>query len=231
MSDSIETCPIWGGSFEASGYIDQATRTWVVENSPRAGGGFEIGQIAHNTVSELDELQKAVLTSMLVNQRLLGVSRPWVTPKIVEDAKRMNPLSIPERAIRLLRYFAENSKDIGQQFTMGKGDPVDWGALAWSESEIWPRAFKLAEYLKSKGWIELVDWGDTATIEVMVDGFSRIEEEVTKVDSSQAFVAMWFDCETDVAYESRPIKPAIEEAGYKPVRIDRELPRVPSSLA
>ena len=33
---------------------------------------------------------------------------------------------------------------------------------------------------------------------------------------------MWFDDEMDAAYE-RSIKPAIEEAGYKPVRIDREL--------
>ena len=141
---------------------------------------------------------------------------------MVEDAKHRRPLPIPERALRLLRYFAESSEDIGQQFTMGEGGTVDWGALAWSESENWPRAFKFAQYLQSKGWIELTDWGNTASVEVLVDGYSEVVEQATNADSSQAFVAMWFDDETDVAFECG-IKPAIEEAGYKPVRIDREL--------
>ena len=174
MSQNLEFCPIWGNGFESRGYSLQNIRTWIIEDSPRAGGGFEIGQIAQSTVRELNESQTAMLTTMLINQRLLGEERPRVTPEMVEDAKRMRPLSIPERALRLLRYFAESSEDIGQQFTMGEGGAVDWRALAWSESENWPRAFKFAQYLESKGWIELTDWGDTASVEVLVDGFSEI---------------------------------------------------------
>jgi len=39
--------------------------------------------------------------------------------------------------------------------------------------------------------------------------------------SDQAFVAMWFDAEMDDAWE-QGIKPAIEQAGYRPIRVDKE---------
>ena len=41
----------------------------------------------------------------------------------------------------------------------------------------------------------------------------------TAIDSDRVFVAMWFDKSMD-KYYTDGIKPAIEEAGYKPVRID-----------
>ena len=40
-------------------------------------------------------------------------------------------------------------------------------------------------------------------------------------DSSQAFVAMWFDESLEPAYEKR-IAPAVEASGYSPLRIDRK---------
>jgi hypothetical protein len=41
----------------------------------------------------------------------------------------------------------------------------------------------------------------------------------TNVDSSQAFVAMWFNEVTQAAYE-KGMAPAIREAGYEPLRTD-----------
>ena len=54
---------------------------------------------------------------------------------------------------------------------------------------------------------------------VTVEGYRRIEEQRSNIDSTQAFVAMWFNECMDEAFE-QGIKPAIEEAGYKPLRID-----------
>ena len=57
--------------------------------------------------------------------------------------------------------------------------------------------------------------------EITVLGYQRIAEMVTNPDSAQAFVAMWFGDEMDRVYD-RAVDPAIREAGYQPVRIDRK---------
>ena len=55
-----------------------------------------------------------------------------------------------------------------------------------------------------------------------MDGYNRIAEAESNVDSAQAFVAMWFDPQMDEAYD-KGIKPGIEDAGYKPLVINRKL--------
>jgi hypothetical protein len=57
---------------------------------------------------------------------------------------------------------------------------------------------------------------------VTVGGYNRIAEQATNTDSSQGFVAMWFDGQIETAYE-QGIRLAVEEAGYNPMRIDRKL--------
>ena len=56
---------------------------------------------------------------------------------------------------------------------------------------------------------------------VTVDGFKHIESQAINVDSPQAFVAMWFDGSLTEAYE-KGIKPAVEDTGYTPLRIDQK---------
>ena len=58
-------------------------------------------------------------------------------------------------------------------------------------------------------------------VTVLVDGYSRIGEDATNLDSSQAFVAMWFDPSMDEIYD-KGFCPAIKQAGYKALRIDRK---------
>ncbi len=221
MAESIDTCPVWGDGFQAEGYYDRGNVRHTVTDSPRAGGGY-VMDFFGQSASSLDTLQKARLTTMLIDRRLQGDILPRITGETVEEAKRRSPLSVPERAERLLQYFANQSEDIGAGHYIGLNDASEWGALAWSESTEWFRVLKIAEYLATKDWIKLSDRGDSAEIEVLVDGFDRIAERTTNVDSSQAFVAMWFDEETDAAFEDA-IRPAILNAGFKPVRIDREL--------
>ncbi len=57
---------------------------------------------------------------------------------------------------------------------------------------------------------------------VSSEGYARIDELKTKYrDSSQAFVAMWFDESMNEAYENG-IASGVQDAGYEPVRIDRK---------
>ena len=103
-------------------------------------------------------------------------------------------------------------------------------AYAWSESTDWEEIKYYFSYMIKKGWLESSHpsvnpgpdkVGDESQIPVTVtiDGYSRIEGQITKTDSAQVFVAMWFDDEMKKVYEEG-IKPAIEDAGYKSVRID-----------
>ena len=219
MSDGIDTCPIWGQSYVASGYFLPATRTWVVEDSPRAGGGYEIGQIACSSVWELDDPQRARLTTMLIDQRALGVSRPIVSLEMVEDARRRRPLPIYQRAERLLRYFVELSNYAGHHIGIGDGDPVELGAIAWSESQAGSDIDYFNRYLEQNGWVQLR--GGDNIITVLIDGYNRVADKRANVDASQAFVAMCFSDETKGLYK-QGIQPAIEDAGYVSMRIDEK---------
>ncbi|PLX40675.1 MAG: hypothetical protein C0605_06140 [Hyphomicrobiales bacterium] len=52
-------------------------------------------------------------------------------------------------------------------------------------------------------------------------GYKRLAElDGANSDSSQGFVAMWFDSSMAEVYE-KGIEPAIRDSGYKPIRIDK----------
>ncbi|MCY4552038.1 MAG: hypothetical protein OXC79_00065 [Candidatus Poribacteria bacterium] len=79
------------------------------------------------------------------------------------------------------------------------------------------------DYLLKRGWIEQTAPGDVQTaLRLTIDGYIHLAElEKMATDSSQAFVAMWFDDSMAPVWENG-IKPAIENAGYTPKRIDKE---------
>ena len=78
------------------------------------------------------------------------------------------------------------------------------------------------DYLGKRGWIEKVKEGPLPTFRLTIAGYVHLAElERTATDSSQAFVAMWFDDSTTAAWEDG-IKPAIENTGYTPMRIDQK---------
>ncbi len=229
MSTQTNTCPIWGhGEVRANpqGYLT------YVEDAHRAGGQYVIDREALYRLEsdpsvKRDPTQvKARLTTMLVNEREQGETWPRVTPERIEEAKQAAPLPVPERAERLLRYLAKCSAgEIGDDIPVLDVRTPDYdGALAWSESTGRREVVFLIDYLSKKGWVEIVEYQSRDAIErvtVTVDGYARIESLKTNPDSAQAFVAMWFDDEMKDVYE-KGIKPAIVQAGYKPMRIDRK---------
>ena len=78
----------------------------------------------------------------------------------------------------------------------------------------------LLNYLIRRGWIESTPYANmTSSAMVTVDGYGHIADQVFNVDSTQAFVAMWFDPTMKEAYDSG-IRPAIENTGYTPLKID-----------
>ena len=81
------TCPIWGVSCIVHPY-NPNTGFYLVEGSFRAGGKYEIANSErYITIEDLDDSEKARLTSFLVKQRMLGVEVPRITRAEVQRAK------------------------------------------------------------------------------------------------------------------------------------------------
>ena len=98
-------------------------------------------------------------------------------------------------------------------------NPVFLEALAWTESTSEEDLRYLVDYLKTQGWIE--ERPSHPNYRVTIDGYERVAEKEAEVDSSQAFVAMWFDDSMLDAYEYG-IESGIKDSGYSPFRIDRK---------
>ena len=97
-------------------------------------------------------------------------------------------------------------------------------ALAWSESINTLELQSLLQYLAEQHWLN----PERTTLTpgmfrcvVSIQGYAKVEEVIRNAVSSQCFVAMWFDDSMEIAYDNA-IAPAIRNAGYIPVRIDRK---------
>ena len=172
----------------------------------------------------MSEKEKARLTTWLIDQWELGIRQPLVTASVLSAARNNRPLPVETRANRLLRLIVSstNMHRIGVEIAIPRADYMYY---AWTESTEWSEIQFLLQYLTAREWLQ---WrgptlGGFGCI-VTVDGHSRIEEiEQNRgvTDSPQGFVAMWFHDVMDLAYEDG-IRPAIQSAGYTPLRIDRK---------
>ena len=82
----------------------------------------------------------------------------------------------------------------------------------------------LLRYLETERLIRYSHVKADGLVSIIVDvpGYQRREKiDQVGAESTQAFVAMWFHPSTLEAYE-KGIEPAILDAGYKPLRIDRK---------
>ena len=231
-NEKVERCLIWTNSSatrdhriirdvrEADGFYQR----WDVD-SPRAGGLYRVKvgpPFPKEELHDLDEDVRARLTTLLVDLRNQNDEYyvPEVTKDLIEQARRARPLDVDVRAERLLRFIGKQSKSIGDIVVMlNPRDPTEiyMQSMAWSESTSVGEILYLLDYLGDQCWIDRSHAGARVT----VAGYRRIAEVKTNYDSAQAFVAMWFGGEMNDVY-SNGIEPAIRDAGYRPVRIDRK---------
>ena len=224
IPNPIEHCLIWGEGYRAKVSIIPGTLHSSVK-SDRAGGAYRITDKARQLLEGKSEAWKARLTTWLINQREQGDREPWVTKEIVEYIDRQPPLPVHERAERLLRLLATETAAvaIGRNLCVPRDNSLV--EHAWSESTEWGEVHFLLDYLRDRGWLKggltLVEYDGQFEGMVTVAGHSRIAEQITNINASQAFVAMWFDKRMDKAFDEG-IEPAIKEAGYEAKRIDRK---------
>lgn len=96
---------------------------------------------------------------------------------------------------------------------------LKWFALSWckNHSEL---EFLVVDYLtKELEWLERIDG---TTFRITTSGWKEIEAQSHKsVESPIAFIAMWFDQQTDGLWLDG-IEPALRAAQYEPIRIDQQ---------
>lgn len=224
-------CLIWGWPDSVIGPLNKPTGPNSYElkghhvNSQRAGGHYVLWQRVKPLVEELSEQQKARLTTWLIDQREQGDHSPEITTESLNYAIHRLNLQVHERAERLLKHIASQANTIGAGVDIRHDTPSPY---AWSESTKWEEVVYLLNYLRDSGWLNhtgsnnriFADVGLTQGV-VTVEGFNQIAELVSAVDSTQAFVAMWFNPEVRQVYH-QGIIPAVEAAGFTPYRVDQE---------
>ena len=215
-----DSCPLWGFEYPATVCEDQS-RSVLTVCSTRTGGHYRIADGARSLTKDLTDRQRARLTTWLVEQRSLGEEAPLITKEKIRSAKARRSLEPYQSAQRLLKWLARRSSSIGEPI------PIPWDRLTDIACEAMASAelrnldelmYLLSDYLPRRGWgfhTTNVGYG------VTVDGYIHLEDLGTERDLAQAFVAMWFDESMDRAFENG-IEPAVRNAGYVALRIDRK---------
>jgi hypothetical protein len=214
---AAKNCPIWN----KAATVEPVGRDNAQIISKRAGGGYAISGTAEAIIKTKDDHVRKKLTTWLVDQRRMGIEFPPIMSPTIAMIERRAELGVLRRAERLLEYLSKSSRFIGDEVTI-LHDHEDFGEmLAWSESLSDHEVKFLLEYLHENELIALnIGMKLDGSASVTMRGYSKLEEwHDQHANSSQAFVAMWFDQTMDETYRLG-IEPAIVEAGYKPVRID-----------
>ena len=214
-----QECPIWGTPADVVVFTNGG---WGV-NSSRAGGRYTITSRKVEEADNFSEDQKVLVTTWLVNQRAFGEAVPHISDSLDIDSIR-SP-SVLQRAERLLKYIYSQLSRISDVFVYPKREPISlmeeamWGRytemLAWSASTNIAELHYLIAFLDRLGLIGDPPPGwhaDGFVCILTVEGHTHLAEMGNRAtDSTQAFVAMWFDEETDDAYYEG-IEPGIEES-------------------
>lgn len=96
-SNEITGCKIWPGC-PGKGFRIESRSVSFMESSPRAGGPYEINDLAMGELRNASKKEKALLTTILLDQRDQGIKRPFVNARMVEKAKTRPPISVDQRA-------------------------------------------------------------------------------------------------------------------------------------
>lgn len=218
MTDS--KCQIWGTPAKAW----QAVDGMEVE-SPRAGGKYYISGSAIAVLGNKDTQAKRRLTSWIYQQNKLGNKWPQITTYTLEDVESHVPPSVADRAEAIIDLIGRKIPEIGSYLPIqfSNDDENYLLMLAASASTEVSEVEFLIDYLENVSLITQFARSKSGTqLQLTLDAFSYLErKKETNEGCRRVFVAMWFDKETEEAY-NKGIAQAVLEYGYEPVRIDRQ---------
>ena len=215
-------CPIW---LTIASVLTRGNGEDV--DSPRAGGKYHISENAKSIIKsdQFCDNHRIKLTTWLINQRNAGISCPDIRTSTIRNIMLGRKLQLKERLFRALDYMRKICSIIGSDIYIAEEeDSVNYlELLAWSESISKEEVVFIFKTLAEQGWIKIIHSSESdIVVNIQSKGYLYLEDQTTIIKGrEQAFVAMWFDKSLNPIYE-QGFCPAIEDAGYSPVRIDRK---------
>jgi len=217
-----QKCPIWGTPCEIES-LSPKEDVWYVD-SPRAGGRYRITGSAKPILEgkiesgECTDQEKVKISRWIYEQNQLG-EIPEIATGIVRKAAQWPMPSVPDRIDALLQCIESKTRGrIGMRLKRSDDMKAATSSLSYEDFGY------LVHEAKNIDWLD-DNWMDSTLMGLMIitlKGHMRLEELRSKqVLSEQAFVAMWFDKGMAPVWE-QGFKPGIEDAGYKPMRIDQK---------
>jgi hypothetical protein len=231
MADEIEPCRIWKTDAKFVTVNNQS----VTLDSYRAGGKYQITNLALDQIKNLNPRRLVKLTNWLVEKRHMGSDCPLIDSEAVENALSQAVPTVSQRRDKLLLWLYKNSDQLGQQFYLGGGggrsgeigaqDKIrDEFVLAYTSCLDTGELIKLVEFARIAGLVNCDPPRrmEPTDVSLSFSGYEKVNELLfLSVDSQQAFVAMWFDDEMVGVYD-QAIAPAILTAGYSPIVINKK---------
>lgn len=167
------------------------------------------------------------LTAGILKSNLAGIP-PKLTSVEIPEVDELSPPTVVEKYNTFLLILSKNFERIGSDFTkksifygqigrliqagIGSNNPMDGADRAEIE-------LLLAAGVSQNHLVE--QQPGSGSYQLSFDGWQKIESlGVSLKESNQIFVAMWFGSAEQTCLYQLAIKPAIELAGYTPVRID-----------
>lgn len=195
-------CPVW--KTEAT---METKRLVVTIDSPRTAGAFQIPTMLLHTLRSLSltNRQRARLTTRIIDLRakvpVTSDSESAMPPCALGsddiDVNRLLALNVPERADRLLAFYALMSGFLGMTIDVRRLPPKELDIhvdceLAYSESLVYQEVVFLRDHLCSKGWLHEFQDDKTHTVTVSVEGFERMRERALQEEFSLFSRVEWF---------------------------------------
>ena len=183
--------------------------------------GYRVASSAEHVLEQATPKQKALLITWILDQHQQGNVFPLIDPSVWTQIQSRSFMPVYERANRLLQHISRDEIERGTDL----GEREQHRSLEcqiWSESVDGRAVHYLLTYLKRKGWLEHLTIGPDNDFKctITIEGHAHLEKINTESDPMSAFVAMWFNPDTDNVYQ-QGISPGIEDAGFTPRRIDR----------
>lgn len=189
-----------------------------MDDSSPIQGQFDIDLHARIELQHLEPRHRARLATLFLELQATGKFPREITVELIEQARSGQSLAVVARAERLLRFLHDETAQLGQRLQY---DRSDLRPNLYSESTDVSEVVFLLDFLEQQGLVANGHTMGRLGVTLTVHGFAHIAEQITSPDTSQAFVAMWFHDTMEALYDEG-IKPALEEAGYAPLRVDRQ---------
>jgi len=232
---NISKCPIWGTFAEGN---SSHSKDGFDVISPRAGGKYFVSGSCERQLRSLAIDDKVSITFWLVEQRRMGIEWPEIYSTTLDSVLDSIPIRAVEKRNRVILWLNEKLPTIGSSIMLDLPHTLYpdleqdsnvsslWQLCAFAGCTSEKEAFTLVDFCENAGLVKVEEApairSDLREVSLTFDGLLLVEElQTSLISSSQAFVAMWFGQKMNDAYELG-FKPAIEDAGYMPVRIDRK---------